>query len=105
MIYVEAPQLAPIDPDTLNVPDPTPVAAAKYDAVTVDGTPEAVAAKGSLSSEAIIGDIQGEVSKESIAQAATGELDERANYKVSIEASRILRRRQGSSSMGKSRDA
>ena len=83
-IQVEAPQLAPIDPNTLNVPDPTPVAAAKYDAVTVDGTPEAVAAKGSLSSEAIIGDIQGEVSKESIAQAATGELDERATTKYQI---------------------
>ena len=27
-IQVEAPQLAPIDPDTLNVPDPLPVAAA-----------------------------------------------------------------------------
>tara|TARA_E500000318_G_scaffold77349_1_gene72118 strand:+ start:796 stop:2136 length:1341 start_codon:yes stop_codon:yes gene_type:complete len=63
---------------------PTKEAAAKYEAYTAPGTPEATAARGKLSSEAIVGDIQGTVSENSIAQAATGEVDERSTVKYQL---------------------
>lgn len=71
--------------DTFDVVPPQKTAAAKYEAQTIEGTPEAIAAKGTLSSEAVIGDIQGQVSEQSIAQAATGELDERATVRYQLE--------------------
>jgi len=70
--------------DTFDVTPPQKTAAAKYEAQTIEGTPEAIAAKGTLSSEAVIGDIQGQVSEQSIAQAATGELDERATVRYQL---------------------
>ena len=45
--------------DPLSVPAPVKTAAAKYEAYVDPNTPEAQAVKGKLSSEAIIGDIQG----------------------------------------------
>ena len=70
--------------NTFDVTPPQKTAAAKYEAQTIEGTPEAIAAKGTLSSEAVIGDIQGQVSEQSIAQAATGELDERATVRYQL---------------------
>jgi hypothetical protein len=68
----------------LDVPLPTRTAAAKYTAYVADGTPEAVAAEGRPSAEALVGDIQGTVSERSIAQAATGELDPRATTQYQL---------------------
>ena len=66
------------------VEPPQKKAAEVYEATLIEGTPEAIAAKGTLSSESLVGNIQGEVSEKSIAQAATGELDERATVKYQI---------------------
>lgn len=70
--------------DALEVVAPVKEAAAKYEAYVAPGTPEANAVQGRLSSEAIIGDIQGAVSEGSIAQAATGEVDERSTVKYQL---------------------
>ena len=67
-----------------DITPPQATAAQKYEAQTVDGTPEAIAAKGTLSSEAIIGDIQGQVSERAIAKAATEELDEKATVRYQL---------------------
>lgn len=70
----------------LDVATPTATAAAQYQAYAPEGTPEAVAAQGHLSSEAIIGDVpQGVLSAGAQAIAATGELDERATTKYQLE--------------------
>ena len=69
----------------LEVPVPTRTAAAQYEAYAAPGSPEAVAAQGQLSSEAIIGDVTGAVSEQAVVQAATGELDERATTKYQLE--------------------
>lgn len=70
----------------LDVATPTATAAAQYQAYAPEGTPEAVAAQGHLSSEAIIGDVpQGVVSAGAQAVAATGELDQRATTKYQLE--------------------
>lgn len=66
------------------VEPPQKKAASTYEASLIEGTPEAIAAKGTLSSESLVGNIQGEVSEQSIAQAATGELDERATVKYQL---------------------
>jgi len=68
----------------LDVPLPARTAASQYEAYLPEGSPEAIAAQGSLSSEAIIGDIQGAVSKNAIASAAVGELDERATTRYQL---------------------
>jgi len=74
-----------VDPETIvDVAPPLVKAAEKYTAQTIDDTPVGIAAQGKLSSEAIIGDIQGSVSQDSLAQAATGELDERATVRYQI---------------------
>ena len=70
--------------DPLSVPAPVKTAAAKYEAYVDPNTPEAQAVKGKLSSEAIIGDIQGAVSDRAIAEAATGEVDERSTVKYQL---------------------
>ena len=67
-----------------NVTPPQKKAAEVYEATLIEGTPEAIAAKGTLSSESLVGNIQGEVSEKSIAQAATGELDKRATVKYQL---------------------
>jgi len=71
-----------VEPPTVEPPQKK--AAEVYEATLIEGTPEAIAAKGTLSSESLVGNIQGEVSEKSIAQAATGELDERATVKYQI---------------------
>ena len=68
----------------LQVTPPIKEAAAQYEAYVAPGTPEAQAVQGKLSSEAIIGDIQGAVSEGAIAQAATGEVDERSTVKYQL---------------------
>src|SRR5210317_153203 len=74
-----------VSTENLDVTLPTDKVAEKYTAKTIEGTPEAEAAKGKLSSESIIGDVQGEVSKESLAQAAKGEVSEQATVKYQLE--------------------
>jgi len=69
----------------LEVPAPPRTNAETYSAYVQEGTPEYVAAQGQPSSESLIGDIQGAVSQESIAQAAVGELDERATVKYQMD--------------------
>lgn len=68
----------------LEVTVPQKTAAANYEAQTVEGTPEAVAVKGKLSSESIIGDIQGTVSEKAVAEAAQGEVSEQSTVKYQI---------------------
>ena len=70
----------------LEVTVPQTKSAEKYTAQTVQGTPEAVAAQGKLSSEAVIGDITGTVSEQSIAQAAQGEVSEESTVQYQIGA-------------------
>lgn len=74
-----------VSTENLDVTIPTEKVAEKYTATTIDGTPEAEAAKGKLSSESVIGDVQGEVSKESLAQAAKGEVSEQSTVKYQLE--------------------
>lgn len=69
----------------LEVPAPPRTNAQTYSAYVQEGTPEYVAAQGQPSSESLIGDIQGAVSQESIAQAAVGELDEKATVKYQMD--------------------
>lgn len=74
-------ELAPA-PDEVALP--AKKAADTYAPVLIEGTPEAIAAKGSLSSESLVGDIQGKVSEKSLAEAVTGELDEKATVKYQL---------------------
>ena len=69
----------------LEVPAPPRINAQTYSAYVQEGTPEYAAAQGQPSSESLIGDIQGAVSQESIAQAAVGELDEKATVKYQMD--------------------
>jgi hypothetical protein len=68
----------------LEVATPQKTAAQTYEAYTVEGTPEAVAAQGKLSKESIVGDIQGAVSEQSIAEAAQGEVSKEATVRYQI---------------------
>lgn len=68
----------------LEVSLPQKVAAANYEAYTVDGTPEAIAAQGRVSTESIVGDIQGAVSEKSLAEAAQGEISEKSTVQYQI---------------------
>ena len=70
----------------LDVGMPTKPDYQTYTSFAQEGTPEFEAAKGTLSSQSVIGDIQGAVSQEAIAQAQTGELDERATVKFQMES-------------------
>jgi hypothetical protein len=72
------------DPAGLDVSTPQAIAASKYTAYTTTGTPEAVAAQGTLSQESKIGDVVGSVSQQSIAQAAQGTVDEKATVKYQL---------------------
>jgi len=79
-------------PTTVTKPT-APAVANTYSAYVAPNTPEAEAVEGSLSSKAIIGDPalgqqelpQGVVSDESIAVAATGEVDPRSTVKYQLE--------------------
>jgi len=72
------------DPTGLTVSTPQATAASKYTAYTTEGTPEAIAAQGTLSQESKIGDVVGSVSQESVAQAAQGTVDEKATVKYQL---------------------
>jgi hypothetical protein len=77
-------QAAQASLEGLTVPTSTKQAATTYSAYAIPGTPEAVAAEGRLSSEAIVGDVQGSVSEAAIATAAVGELDPRATTQYQL---------------------
>tara|TARA_R100000656_G_scaffold42281_1_gene35053 strand:+ start:136 stop:1602 length:1467 start_codon:yes stop_codon:yes gene_type:complete len=81
-------QLQQADTSGLEVAVPTAQTAAQtsatYSSYTVANTPDAEAAQGTLSANAIIGDIQGTVSSESVAQAATGTTNETSTAKYHI---------------------
>ena len=69
----------------INIATPPRQNAQTYSAYVQEGTPEYSAAQGQPSSESLIGDIQGAVSEQAIATAATGELDERATVKYQMD--------------------
>lgn len=77
-------ETAQADISDLEVVKPAKIDANEMEAYAAPDTPEAIAAKGKLSSKAIIGDIQGEVSQQAIAKAATGELDEKATVRYQL---------------------
>lgn len=68
----------------IKTPVPTKTAAQTYQAYTVEGTPEAVAAQGKLSKESIIGDVQGVVSEQSLADAAQGQVSDQATVQYQL---------------------
>ena len=68
----------------LELPTPPRTAAATYQSFVSEDTPEFAAAQGQVSAQYLIGDIEGAVSEESIAQGATAELDERATLKFQM---------------------
>ena len=69
----------------LEIAKPPREAAATYQSFVEEGTPEFEAAKGQVSAESLVGDIQGAVSAESQATPATEELDERATVQFQLE--------------------
>ena len=68
----------------LELPTPPRTAAATYQSFVSEDTPEFAAAQGQVSAQSLIGDIEGAVSEESIAQGATAELDERATLRFQM---------------------
>jgi biotin operon repressor len=84
MPSIQPATVASVDPSGLSIPKPATDAVNTYTAFTEEGTPEFTAAKGTLSSGSLVGDVVGAVSQESIAQAATEELDERATVKFQL---------------------
>lgn len=70
--------------DNLNISVPQKKAAQTYQAYTIEDTPEAKAAEGKLSSESIVGDIQGVVSANSVADAAQGTVSQEATVQYQI---------------------
>ena len=68
----------------LELPTPPRTAAATYQSFVSEDTPEFAAAQGQVSAQSLIGDIEGAVSEESIAQGATAELDARAPLKFQM---------------------
>jgi len=68
----------------LELPTPTRTAAATYQSFVEEGTPEFEAAKGQLSAQSVVGDIQGAVSEEALAVGVTEELDEKATVKFQL---------------------
>ena len=68
----------------LELPTPPRTAAATYQSFVSEDTPEFAAAQGQVSAQSLIGDIEGAVSEESIAQGATAELDEKATLKFQM---------------------
>ena len=89
---IGAPDVAPIrDTPTsllseagLEVPKPSAAQAAEAQTFVDSNTPEYEAAKGQVSNQSLVGDIQGAVSAESVAQAQTEQLDERATVQFQI---------------------
>lgn len=70
--------------DNLAVPTSTKTVANTYNANLVGSTPEAVAAQGKLSTESLIGDVQGAVSAEAQAIGQTENLDPKASVQYQL---------------------
>lgn len=70
--------------DNLAVPTSTKTVANTYAANLVGNTPTAVAAEGKLSTESLIGDVQGAVSEQSQAVGQTEELDPKASVQYQL---------------------
>lgn len=70
--------------DNLAVPTSTKSVANTYTANLVGNTPTAVAAEGKLSTESLIGDVQGAVSEQSQAVGQTEELDPKASVQYQL---------------------
>jgi hypothetical protein len=70
--------------EDLEISVPQKKAAQTYEAYTIEGTPEAQAAQGKLSSESLVGDIQGVVSENSLADAAQGTVSKEATVQYQI---------------------
>ena len=68
----------------LELPTPPRTAAATYQSFVDEDTPEFAAAQGQVSAQSLIGDIEGAVSEESLAQGVTEELDEKATLKFQM---------------------
>ena len=68
----------------LELPVPTKTVAATYQSSVDPNTPEFEAAKGQLSAQSIVGDVQGAVSEEALAVGVTEELDERATVQFQL---------------------
>ena len=68
----------------LNVPVPSRQQANTYQAFVSPNTPEFTAAQGQVSTQSLVGDIQGAVSEQAVAQAATGQLDEKATVRYQL---------------------
>jgi len=73
-----------VSTEDLDVTMPSKQNAETYSANTIDGTPEAVAAQGKLSSESVVGDIQGAVSNEAVSEAAQGTVSEASTVKYQL---------------------
>ena len=69
----------------LDIPVPQSKTASSYSGYVAPNTPTALAASGTLSSQAQIGNIQGAVSQKSEVAAATGTLDEKATVTYQLE--------------------
>ena len=68
----------------LTATTPTRQAAGEYSAYAAQGTPEFQAAQGQVSPTSLVGDVVGTVSQQSVAQAATDELDPRATVQFQL---------------------
>ena len=70
---------------SLDVAVPSSQAANTYSAYVASNTPQANAATGTLSSQSQVGNIQGSVSQDAVATAATQALDQKASVKYQLE--------------------
>ena len=76
---------AQADVSGITIPSSNAEAAAQYSNYFVNqNTPEAVAAQGNLSQEAILGDVLGAVSENAKAEAATGEVSEKSTVRYQL---------------------
>lgn len=73
-----------VSPTGLDVPVPSKQQASTYQAFVDPNSPEFTAAQGQVSAQSLVGDIQGAVSEQSVAQAATGQLDQKATVKYQL---------------------
>ena len=70
---------------SLDVAVPSSQSANTYSAYVASNTPQANAATGTLSSQSQVGNIQGSVSQDAVATAATQALDQKASVKYQLE--------------------
>jgi hypothetical protein len=77
-------QVNTVSAEGLTATTPTRQAAGEYSSYAAQGTPEFQAAQGQVSPTSLVGDVIGTVSQQSVAQAATDELDPRATVKFQL---------------------